>query len=123
MIASYIKASVILSKDTKNDQVYIYKKGERCLEDSSYYRNNCYMSKKIIIITQSALVPTQLGCDKRAFFVIEALVSLGHEIHLMGLLPSSTKPSQDDRDLIDQLKISIHTIPILRRNNPMLDYK
>jgi len=108
-----------------NEPRQIFKKGELCRDEQGNLMNShgCLDSKKILVITQNVLVPTQLGCDKRAFYVLEALVGLGHDVHLAALLQSSLHPTQLDRDYVDQLQISVYSKPIMRRAEPVSEYR
>ena len=96
------------------DRTTISSKGELCSHDKEVHQwKSCRRSMNILVVSQGPLVPSQRGCDKRSYYVIDALVRLGHDVYLAGL-QSSLVQKEDDRRLLKQLDITIVPKPFMR---------
>lgn len=112
-------ASNIQFQDAVKESILSFKKGELC---NSKQWTSCKQRLNILVIAQNTLVPTQLGCDRRAFFVLEALGALNHNVFLAGLVQGSLKPTTEDVNMVDSLQISLYTKPLIKSFNITDDY-
>ena len=78
---------------------------------------------RVLVVVQNILVPSQLGCDKRSFAVLEALATLGHEVFVAALTPSSTRPTAHEILIVQKLGINVLSKSILAASNPADEYR
>ena len=71
------------------------KKNVLCNGTSTSAYKSCKLEKRlnILVVDQLPVMATQLGCGKRMFHMLEALVGLGHDVSLSYLLPDKIETS------------------------------
>ena len=76
---------------------------------------------KILVVDQLPVMATQLGCGKRMFHLLEAIIGLGHSISLSYLRPDRQETSADSA-LMEKLGVPVLRSPLLV-NNVKEDYR
>ena len=85
------------------------KKDSLCHSGNKQFFDACSGKKyKILLVDQLPTMATQLGCGKRIFHLLEALIGLGHSVSMSYLRPDKQE-TQTDKDLMEKLGV-----PILR---------
>ena len=55
--------------------------------------------------------------------VLEAIVGLGHDVHLAALLTPSVRPNAADKMILELLDITVYPKPLMRRDEPLSEYR
>jgi len=86
--------------------------------------SSCKTVKKklsILLIDQLPVLATQLGCGKRMFHLLEAIIGLGHSAS-MGYIRPDSHETEEDILLLKKLGVPVLRSPLLI-NNVKEDYK
>ena len=99
------------------------KEDSLCAEGFPIKYDACTTGKKlnILIVDQLPVMATQLGCGKRMFHFLEALIGLGHSVSMSYLRPDKHE-TRVDKDLMDKLGVPVLRSPLLV-NNVKEDYR
>merc|ERR1711871_45809 len=99
------------------------KKESLCDEDFPTKYDACTTGKKlnILVVDQLPVMATQLGCGKRMFHFLEAMIGLGHTVTMSYLRPDKHE-TQIDKDLMEKLGVPTLRSPLLV-NNVKEDYR
>ena len=126
MARSYDDGSVKMEVVVKtNIASYVpVKKESLCEKFPERKYKACTGSKRklnILLIDQLPVMATQLGCGKRMFHLLEALVGLGHIVSMGYIRPDSHEVAED-KMLMEKLGVPVLRSPLLY-NNVKDDFK
>ena len=106
---SYMDEKIKDETDLLDSANYVpLKKGQLCDEektlDTHKYKtcqDSSLQELRVLVVDQLPVMATQLGCGKRMFHMLEALVGLGYEVSL-GYLRPDMHETEKDTGLMDR---------------------
>ena len=119
--------SILSSQNDSLGQIYfdfpIFAPNHYCLGENRSKYLSCSNPKKVLVVLQNVLLPTQLGCDKRAFFILESLQALGHTVHVVHYNWINGQMNAQEKYMMRNLKATVTETPLATAVKPKGMYR